>query len=153
MIGRLSFPHLKDAMGTKIDAEPALNADHGLVDLVVPVDGADNAGIDAAAASDAFFFRKADPGFFSPDKGVHGAGSDTGGIIADPAGYHGEPVFHPAAGPDPYTRLRQAMAVRSSRAGEHAALATDTPLRVNYRQYFHLKAPHCKRLPYSIRTK
>jgi hypothetical protein len=142
MIDRLSLPHLEDTVGTKVDAEPALDADHGFVGLAAPVDGPDNARIDAAAASDAFFLRKADPGFFSPDKSVHGTGSDTRGIVADSAGYNGEPVFHPAAGPDPNTRLGKAMTVRSPRAGEHTALAPDTPLRVNDRQYFHLKTPH-----------
>jgi hypothetical protein len=143
MIDRLSLSHLKDTVGTKIDAEPALDADHGLIGLAAPVDGPHNARIDAAPASYAFFFRKADPAFFCSNKSVHGTGPDAGWIIADPAGYHGEPVFHPAAGPDPYTRLRKAMTVCSPRAGEHTALASDTPLRINDRQYFHPEAPHC----------
>ena len=126
MAGRLSLTHLKNTVGTKIDAETALHADHGFVDLAAPVDGSHNAGLGAVAAPGALLLGKVYPSFFSAGEGVHGAGPDTRGVLADPAGHHNEPMFHPAAGPDPDTRLRQAVAVRPPRAREHAALATDT---------------------------
>jgi len=153
MAGRLSLPHLDDTVGTEVHAETALNADHGFIDLTVPVDGPHYARLGAAAAPGAFLLGKVYSPLFSAGEGVHGAGPDTRRVLADPAGYHDEPVFHPAAGPDPDTRLRQAVAVRSPRAREHAALTPDTPFHINHRQSFHLQAPPGGPFLYSILLK
>ena len=151
MAGLLSLPHIEDAVGTEVDAETALNADHGFVDLAVPEDGPHHACIHTTAAPGALLLGKVDPSLFGPRKRVHGAGSDTRGILADPAGHNGEPVFHTAAGSDPYTRLRQPVAVRPPRAREHAALAANTPFRVNNRQSFHSQTPPGGTFLYIIR--
>lgn len=109
-------------MRAEADAEPAVDADHGLVDLVIPVDRPDETGLPAVSASDTALHVQGHAAARPQNEGIGGAHPGAGGILAGPADDDGESPFHAPDGPDADTGFRQAPFVLSSRACEHAAL-------------------------------
>ena len=141
MIFSLLLYEIDDTVGAEIDAESALDADHRLVGLTVPVYGAHDAGLGTAAAPDALLLPKAYAPAFLRHQGSRGTGPGARGILACPADNHYESPLHAAVGPDTDAGLGQARLVQSPGAGEHAALAPDAALLIDNCQSFHLRVP------------
>jgi hypothetical protein len=128
MTPRLFFRQLDNAVRAEADAESALNADHRLVGLGVPVDSAYHARLGAAAASDTLFLYQSDSSPFLRNERVCRTGAGARRVFAYPADDHDETALHPAVRSDTDAGLSQTRFVLPPRTGEHAALAADTSL-------------------------
>ena len=77
-----------------LSTDAAMNADHGLVYLVVPKDRLEDAICSASLAADAFVLLENHPASLPNYEGVDGAYFRAWRVIARAAHDHGEPVLH-----------------------------------------------------------
>ena len=113
-------------------ADAAMYADHRLVDLTIPVNSTDNAGILAIPATDAFRLIEANAASLTRQKRVGRADLEAGGILASAADNNDKAPFHAAGRFHPDAGFSEARLVLPQRTGKHADLTPNTSFSVQY---------------------